>query len=72
MYMLSLLFCLQQLQLRDEVKHWWHNEGEQTQQGFLGPHSVRWVHILVLVLVEIVVEIVERLVTLVPVQVNGV
>ncbi len=33
---------------------------------------MRWVHILVLVLVEIVVEIVERLVTLVPVQVNGV
>ena len=34
------------------------------------PNSVRWVHVLVLV--EIDVEIVERLVTLVPVEVNGV
>lgn len=42
------------------------------KQRFLGPNSVGWVHILVLVLVEIVIEIVERVVTLVPVQVNGV
>lgn len=40
--------------------------------GLSGPHSVRRVHILILVLVDIVVEIMERLVTLVPVQVDGV
>lgn len=36
----------------------------------MGPNSVRRVHVLVLV--EIVIEIVECLVTLVPVQANGV
>lgn len=60
LHMLSLPFCLQQPPRQNYI---WDNEHR-------GPNSVRWVHILVLV--EIVVEIVERLLTLVSVKVDGV
>ncbi len=56
-----------------DVNYSWNNEGEKTEtKRFLEPNSARCIHILVLVLVEIVVEIVKRMVTLMPVQVNGV
>lgn len=59
------------LQHSDEVKLLMAQMTE-SRLKMSGPNSVRWVHILVLVLVDIVVEIVERLVALVPMQVDGV
>lgn len=62
----SVFFSLQH---SDEVKLLM---AQMRASNVTGPNSVRWVHILVLVLVDIVVEIVERLVALVPMQVDGV